>query len=120
MNNISPSCFQGYELLQHCQLSDQQEYRIKQIEFGQYELITWYASPYPEEYARLHKIHLCEFCLKYMKTATILRRHLVSSSQTLSAMYTHCLRVLILFIILYYSHLQCIPVVFSVFPLPPI
>ncbi|XP_006812175.1 histone acetyltransferase KAT7-like [Saccoglossus kowalevskii] len=48
----------------------------KSIEFGKYELDTWYSSPYPEEYARLSKLFLCEFCLKYMKTATILRRHM--------------------------------------------
>ncbi|XP_077985031.1 histone acetyltransferase KAT7-like [Glandiceps talaboti] len=49
---------------------------VKSIEFGKYELDTWYSSPYPEEYARLCKLYLCEFCLKYMKTATILRRHM--------------------------------------------
>ncbi|CAN7992070.1 unnamed protein product, partial [Ixodes pacificus] len=34
------------------------------IEFGQYEIQTWYSSPYPQEYARLPKLFLCEFCLK--------------------------------------------------------
>ena len=100
------------------------------IEFGRYEIETWYSSPYPQEYARfvilglkfvssfytvvwilnlifsilisidIHaiansstkqklymfyfcffsapKLYLCEFCLKYMKTRTILKRHLVS------------------------------------------
>lgn len=56
--------------------SDLQEYRIKKIEIGRYEIITWYSAPYPEEYARLPKIYLCEFCLKYMKTTTILQRHM--------------------------------------------
>ena len=48
---------------------------LKKIEFGRYELDTWYSSPYPEEYARLPKLYICEFCLKYMKSTTILRRH---------------------------------------------
>ncbi|XP_071957454.1 histone acetyltransferase KAT7-like isoform X2 [Antedon mediterranea] len=48
---------------------------INKIEFGRFELNTWYTSPYPEEYARLPKLFICEFCLKYMKSATILRRH---------------------------------------------
>lgn len=51
---------------------------IKTIVFGRYELDTWYHSPYPEEYARLGRLYMCEFCLKYMKSQTILRRHMVS------------------------------------------
>lgn len=50
---------------------------IKTIVFGRYELDTWYHSPYPEEYARLGRLYMCEFCLKYMKSQTILRRHMV-------------------------------------------
>lgn len=64
-------------MTQHYQKADLQEYRIKKMEIGRFEIATWYSSPYPEEYARLPKIYLCEYCLKYMKTATILRRHMV-------------------------------------------
>lgn len=53
---------------------------IKTILFGRYELDTWYHSPYPEEYARLGRLYMCEFCLKYMKSQTILRRHMVTLS----------------------------------------
>ena len=45
------------------------------IEFGKYEIKTWYSSPYPQEYAILPKLVLCEFCLKYMKSRTILKTH---------------------------------------------
>lgn len=38
------------------------------IEFGKYEIQTWYSSPFPQEYARLPKLFLCEFCLKYTKS----------------------------------------------------
>jgi len=68
---------QEHEMSVHYQRFDNQEYRIRQLELGQFEVATWYSSPYPDEYARLPKIYLCEFCLKYMKTATILRRHVV-------------------------------------------
>ncbi|XP_014678657.1 PREDICTED: histone acetyltransferase KAT6B-like [Priapulus caudatus] len=47
----------------------------KTIEFGMYEIDTWYSSPYPQEYARLPKLFLCEFCLKYMKSRKMLERH---------------------------------------------
>jgi len=33
------------------------------IELGEYEIDTWYSSLYPQEYARLHKLFICEFCL---------------------------------------------------------
>ncbi|KAJ8418204.1 hypothetical protein AAFF_G00139130 [Aldrovandia affinis] len=45
------------------------------IEFGKYEIQTWYSSPYPPEYSRLQRIYLCEFCLKYMRSRNILHRH---------------------------------------------
>ena len=45
------------------------------IQFGRYEISTWYSSPYPHEYARLPKLFLCEFCLKYMKSRPILKMH---------------------------------------------
>lgn len=48
------------------------------IQFGNYEIETWYSSPYPQEYARLHKLFICEFCLQYMKSKEILLRHSVS------------------------------------------
>lgn len=46
------------------------------IHFGQYDVSTWYSAPYPQEYARLSQLYLCEFCLKYMKSASVLQRHL--------------------------------------------
>ncbi len=45
------------------------------IEFGKYEIKTWYSSPYPQEYAMQPILYLCEFCLKYMKSRSILKRH---------------------------------------------
>lgn len=45
------------------------------IEFGEYEIETWYSSPFPQEYARLPKLFLCEFCLKYTKSKAVLERH---------------------------------------------
>ncbi|XP_030629670.1 histone acetyltransferase KAT6B isoform X2 [Chanos chanos] len=46
------------------------------IEFGKYEIQTWYSSPYPPEYSKLRKLYLCEFCLKYMRSKSILQRHM--------------------------------------------
>ncbi len=37
---------------------------------------TWYYSPYPEPYASLEKLHVCEFCLKYFGKEKTLIRHM--------------------------------------------
>ena len=50
-----------------------------QVQFGKYEIKTWYSSPYPQEYSHLSKLYLCEFCLRYIKTYKILQRHMVNS-----------------------------------------
>lgn len=48
---------------------------INTIEFGRFEIDTWYFSPYPEEFAICSKLYICEFCLKYMKKKQTLMRH---------------------------------------------
>lgn len=54
--------------------------KIKTIRFGIYDIDTWYAAPYPEEYAQVPdgRLWLCEFCLKYMKSGFVAGRHRVS------------------------------------------
>ncbi|XP_017868374.1 PREDICTED: histone acetyltransferase KAT6A isoform X1 [Drosophila arizonae] len=47
----------------------------KSIEIGKWNIETWYSSPFPQEYARLAKLYLCEFCLKYTKSRSVLDRH---------------------------------------------
>ena len=47
---------------------------IKVIQFGDYEIDSWYSAPFPEEYVQ-DKLFFCEFCLKYMKTEFTLERH---------------------------------------------
>lgn len=48
----------------------------KLIQLGNWEIQTWYKSPYPDDYWQLDKIFLCQFCLTYMKSHTVLSRHL--------------------------------------------
>lgn len=49
---------------------------IELIELGRHRIRPWYFSPYPQELVALHCIHLCEFCLKYVKSKKCLQRHL--------------------------------------------
>ncbi|CAG0919836.1 unnamed protein product [Notodromas monacha] len=50
---------------------------IKCIEFGRYEIDTWYYSPYPEipGEAREDKLFVCEYCFKYTSTESTFRLH---------------------------------------------
>ncbi|VDO03892.1 unnamed protein product [Rodentolepis nana] len=50
---------------------------IDTIQFGKYEIDTWYFSPYPEEYRRLKFLWICEYCLKYMKFENSWVRHVI-------------------------------------------
>ncbi|KAM4033400.1 histone acetyltransferase KAT6B isoform 2-T4 [Anomaloglossus baeobatrachus] len=70
------ACELSFEKIGCKALSDQSDRYPAVIEFGKYEIQAWYSSPYPQEYARLAKLYLCEFCLKYMKSKNILLRHL--------------------------------------------
>lgn len=51
--------------------------KIECIHFGEHEIDTWYAAPYPEEYSRNKVLWICEFCLKYMNSEFICWRHKV-------------------------------------------
>lgn len=47
------------------------------IVFGDDLMKTWYSSSYPQEYARVPRLFICEFCLKYMKCEQVYDRHRV-------------------------------------------
>ncbi|XP_022663547.1 histone acetyltransferase KAT8-like isoform X1 [Varroa jacobsoni] len=49
---------------------------IDKIQFGRYEIDAWYFSPYPDEYGKLPKLWICEYCLKYMRLEKTYRQHL--------------------------------------------
>ena len=49
--------------------------QIECIEFGGWEIDTWYAAPYPAEYCRNRVLYICEFCLKYMNSDYVAWRH---------------------------------------------
>lgn len=49
--------------------------QIECIQFGEHEIDTWYAAPYPEEYSRNRVLFICEFCLKYMNSDYVAWRH---------------------------------------------
>ena len=54
--------------------------KVKCINFGKYEIDTWHAAPYPEEYSRNKHLYICEFCLKYMSSDYVAWRHKLKCS----------------------------------------
>uniref|UniRef100_A0A182UX01 histone acetyltransferase n=1 Tax=Anopheles merus TaxID=30066 RepID=A0A182UX01_ANOME len=63
-------------LLMRCRLEEDDLARTPAaVRLGRYEIETWYSSPFPQEYAKRAVLHMCEFCLKYMKTGNELARH---------------------------------------------
>ncbi|CAL4072836.1 unnamed protein product, partial [Meganyctiphanes norvegica] len=49
---------------------------IDRVQIGKFEIDTWYFSPYPEEYGKVPKLFICQYCLKYMKLEKTYRYHL--------------------------------------------
>jgi len=64
----------------HGQEKDHGEHaRVKNIdvvEFGRFDMDTWYYSPYPEPYGSQKKLYICEYTLKYFRKKRTLLRHL--------------------------------------------
>lgn len=57
--------------------------KIKCVNFGGYEIETWHAAPYPEEYSKNRVLYICEFCLKYMNSDYVAWRHKVGLVSTI-------------------------------------
>lgn len=55
--------------------------KIKCINFGGWEIDTWHAAPYPEEYSKNRVLYICEFCLKYMNSDYVAWRHKVVATR---------------------------------------
>jgi histone acetyltransferase SAS3 len=63
--------------------------KIKCVNFGGWEIDTWHAAPYPEEYSKNRVLYICEFCLKYMNSDYVAWRHKVCSSRLTNLTYTN-------------------------------
>lgn len=48
---------------------------LNRLQIGKHEVDAWYFSPYPQEYAHLPVLYLCEFCLSYYGSEFMLSRH---------------------------------------------
>jgi len=48
---------------------------LNRLQMGKYEVDSWYFSPYPQEYAHLPILYICEFCLSYFPSPFMFSRH---------------------------------------------
>ncbi|TCD69826.1 Histone acetyltransferase [Steccherinum ochraceum] len=48
---------------------------LNRLQIGKHEVDAWYFSPYPQEYAHLPVLYICEFCLCYFASPFMLSRH---------------------------------------------
>lgn len=48
---------------------------IEYIHFHDFEIKTWYNTPYSEEYNNNKILYICDFCLKYMSSRYTFNRH---------------------------------------------
>ncbi|KAI0789110.1 histone acetyltransferase ESA1 [Abortiporus biennis] len=48
---------------------------LNRLQIGKHEVDAWYFSPYPQEYAHLPILFICEFCLSYFASPFMLSRH---------------------------------------------
>lgn len=53
--------------------------QINKIQFREYQIDTWYTSPYPEEYSQSKILYICEHCLKYMNSPFSYQRHMLKN-----------------------------------------
>ncbi|PHT44721.1 putative MYST-like histone acetyltransferase 1 [Capsicum baccatum] len=71
---------EGHEELDTTSLREHEEFtkfkNIATIEFGRYEIETWYFLPFIPEYNDCSKLFFSEFCLNFMKRKEQLQRHM--------------------------------------------
>lgn len=67
---------------QHRAMRDDSEIRnplttrwVDKVEFGKYEMDTWYFSFYPPDFSECDKLYVCEYCFKFHKYRSTLERH---------------------------------------------
>ena len=48
---------------------------LNRLSIGKHEVDSWYFSPYPQEYAHLPVLYICEFCFAYFPSHFMLGRH---------------------------------------------
>ena len=78
VNFVLQYLFIYFFFLFHCLFQLTKVKYIEKVQIGKYEIDTWYFSPYPDEYGKVPKLWVCEYCLKYVRLEKSYRYHMVS------------------------------------------
>lgn len=54
------------------------QHKLEHLQFGPYLLKTWYISPFPQDFANLKKLLMCQYCLNYMSNELTFLNHLAN------------------------------------------
>eukprot|EP00835_Amoeboradix_gromovi_P004216 NODE_315_length_11202_cov_0.258849.p4 type:complete len:387 gc:universal NODE_315_length_11202_cov_0.258849:879-2039(+) len=52
------------------------QHKLDFLQFGQFQIKTWYISPFPQDFASLKKLYMCQYCLNYMSNELTYLNHL--------------------------------------------
>ncbi|MCP9265565.1 Histone acetyltransferase [Dirofilaria immitis] len=64
---------------------------IERIRYGNYEIDTWYFSPYPDDYGKAHNLYICQYCIEIYKEKSMSVYEVLGSNDKV---YCQCLCLL--------------------------
>lgn len=70
------SCMQGHDAHDHAHTHPMLPRFIEVVDFGNYELHTWYHSPLPPPFGTMRHLFVCPFTLKYFRKRKLLDAHI--------------------------------------------
>lgn len=69
-------CVQGHDAHDHAHTHPMLPRFIEVVDFGNYELHTWYHSPLPPPFGTMRHLFVCPFTLKYFRKRKLLDAHI--------------------------------------------
>ncbi len=54
------------------------QHKMEILQFGPFQIKTWYISPFPQDYSCLKKLFMCQYCLNYMSNLLTFKNHLAN------------------------------------------
>ena len=71
--------------LANCEKDHEENTRVRNVDriiLGRFEIQPWYYSPYLCKYPQIPTLHICEFCLKYMRHGSTYKQHIKKCTYT--------------------------------------
>eukprot|EP00834_Sanchytrium_tribonematis_P007990 NODE_827_length_3663_cov_1.497755.p1 type:complete len:365 gc:universal NODE_827_length_3663_cov_1.497755:3170-2076(-) len=52
------------------------QHKLEHVQFGPHQIKSWYISPFPQEFASIKKLFMCQYCLNFMNSEPNYLNHL--------------------------------------------